>query len=85
MTTSLAAMAHGRVGQAWRAQPFGVVLFVLVGAAALAGTAQIMVNRPLLNVLRPRIWWAAALIGGMLAGWGWKALAGHLSGRYPLG
>jgi len=77
-------MAHGRVGLAWRSHPFGVMLFVLVMAGAIIGPIELLTDRSVLKRFRPGAWWVAALVGGMLAGWGWKLAAGHLSGKYPL-
>jgi hypothetical protein len=83
MTTSLAAMAHGRVVLAWTAQPFGVVLFAFTALMAAMGTAELIAGRDLIGRLRPTPWWALIAIVGLLAGWGGKCLMGYLSGAYP--
>jgi len=77
-------MAHGRATLAWQSQPFGVVLFLLAAAGAVIGPIELVTNRPVLNKFRPGVWWIAALIAGMLGGWGWKLTAGYFSGKYPL-
>jgi len=83
MTTSMAAMARGQVARAFGAHPFGVVLFLAVAAAGAAGLAE-LAGRNVWRGVRPRVWWAAAGLGLMLLGWGLKALAGMLSGQFPL-
>ena len=80
----MAAMAHGQIALSWRAQPFGVMLFVVVLAIAAVGTVELVADRPVLHKLRPGLWWVWLLAGGLLAGWGIKALTGYLAGRYPL-
>ena len=84
MTTSISAMAHGQLARAWTAQPFGVMLFAAIIVGAGFGTFELATNRPALESLRPGAWWGYLLLAGMLTGWGWKCLAGYLSGRYPL-
>ena len=84
MTTSVSAMAHGRVVLAVKAQPFGVILFLAAAAIGLVSAAQVATGRNLLPILRPRVWWVAAGVIGLLAGWGAKALIGYLNGELPL-
>lgn len=84
LTTSLSAMAHGRVGLGWRAQPFGVLLFAAVVTLGCVGLIELIANRPLLHRLRPGLWWVWVLLVGMAGGWGWQALVGYLRGVYPL-
>lgn len=84
MTTSMAAMAHGRVVLAWQAQPFGIVLFTAVLAAALLGTYEAWTGRDAFGRLRPGMWWAWVPIVGLLAGWGLKVWIGCSTGRLPL-
>ena len=84
MTTSMAAMAHGRVAAAWRAHPFGVALFAAVMAAGAISLAELASGRRVFERLRPRLWWVWAGLAGLAAGWGWKLAAGWASGAYPL-
>lgn len=84
LTTSMAAMAHGQLRTAWKAQPFGVALFVATVAGALAGTWQLASGRPLPRALQPRLWWALAALLGMLAGWAVVVLTGLAAGKLPL-
>ena len=84
LTTSVTATAHGELGLAWRSQPFGLPLFVLLTAGALGGVAELVGGRSLLHRVRPRLWWVWVLVGGMAVGWGYKALTGYLAGQYPL-
>lgn len=84
LTTSFSAMARGRVGLAWRSQPFGVASFLAVIALGIVGSTELIANRAVLDRLRPSLWWALVLVAGLLAGWGWKAAAGYLRGDYPL-
>jgi hypothetical protein len=85
MTTSFAAMAHGRVVLAWRAHPFGVALFAAVLGAAVAATHCVVRGDPWPRRLRPKAWWVVAALLGWLAGWGAKIAIGMAAGRYPLG
>jgi len=84
MTTSMAAMAHGRFALAWTAHPFGTVLFAAVLAAALLGTFEACAGRDAFARLRPGMWWAWVPILGLLAGWGLKVWMGCSAGRLPL-
>ncbi len=84
LTTSLAAMAHGNVGLAFRAQPFGVVVFMVLVAAALAGGVELLSAWPILGRVRPRLWWVAAAVGGVLLGWVVKLAVGWGTGELPI-
>lgn len=84
MTTSVAAMAHGQLGLAVHAQPFGVVLFLAAVIFGGLGTVQFCSARPVLKRLHANVWWALAGVGGLMAGWLWKLLAGIAAGQYPL-
>jgi len=76
LTTSMAAMAHGKLALAFRAQPFGMVLFVAAVAMAGVGLAEMICGRDVVGALRPSLWWPAVALAGMLAGWGIKILSG---------
>jgi hypothetical protein len=80
----MAEMARGHVVRAWLAHPFGVVLFPLVAAMAVAGTLEVVTGRAAVSRLRPRMWWLTAGLLAILAGWGVKMLTGYLSGQYPI-
>lgn len=84
LTTSMAFMARGRVVQAYRAHPFGVVLFVAVVAAAGVGAGELATGRNVWGRLQPSVWWCVLGIAALLAGWGWMLLTGLLSGRLPM-
>jgi hypothetical protein len=86
LTTSLAAMAHGDVGLACRAHPFGVVLFLALVTAGLAGGMELLSTRVFFghNILRPRAWWVLAAGGGLLLGWLIKLAVGLASGELPI-
>ena len=84
MTTSMAAMAEGRVGLAWRAQPFGIVLFLAAGALTAAGAWQVATGRDVLARARLRWWTILIAIAGCLAGWGWVLLSGVNRGAWPI-
>jgi hypothetical protein len=74
LTTSVCAAFHGRLGLAFRAQPFGIVLAAALAVLAFAGFREVMTGRPFLHRLRPGWWWAAAALGGTFVGW-WIVLA----------
>ena len=84
LTTSMAAMGHGRFALAWTAHPFGIVLFVAVLAAALLGTFEACTARDAFTRLRPGIWWAWVAILALLAGWGLNVWIGVHAGTLPL-
>lgn len=85
MTTSLSEAVRGRLGRAFRAHPFGPVLAGAMALLALSGLAQAASGRALLAWVGCLGWWWGVILGGgLLAGWGWKLLAGCLSGEYPL-
>jgi len=84
LTTSLAAMAHGKFLLAWRAQPFGIVLFFACAAVAIAATAEALTGRSFLQLLRPGVWWVWAGVIALLAGWGLKVLIGVSNGTLPM-
>jgi len=76
MTTAFAAMAHGRVLDALKAQPFGAVVFVLVlvaglvlGAAAVSGRS---VKPMLYSQKAPLVIYGLVIL--WLLGWGFKTL-----------
>jgi len=84
MTTSVSAIAHGQVGLAWRAHPFGIVLFVLALVLIAPGLGQLLSGRDMLGPLRPRLWWVPAGIAGAMMGWGWNLYHGIACGTLPL-
>lgn len=85
MTTSLAAMAHGRVRRAFQAQPFGVVAFLALATFAVVGCLEACTGRALVSRLRPRPLWVWLVLAGLLVGWAMKLSAGLADGTYPLG
>ena len=84
VTTSLAAMARGRVSLAWKAQPFGIAVFGLLVLLFIVGGAELICNRSILSKLHPGLWWIWAALGSMMLGWGIKVLSGYIRGEYPL-
>jgi hypothetical protein len=85
MTTAFSAMVHGRFALAFRAQPFGVVLFGLMLAGGTVGGLEAVTGRDLLGRLGIRLWWLWVLLGLWAAGWGAKVALGVARGEYPLG
>lgn len=77
-------MVHGALSLAWKAHPFGVVLFIAIVLLGAAATVQAVSGKNVLGVLRPRAWWVAIALAGLLAGWGIKAMAGAIDGTYPM-
>ncbi|MCJ7543829.1 MAG: DUF2752 domain-containing protein [Phycisphaerae bacterium] len=84
MTTSLAAMAHGDVALAFRAQPFGVGVFVVLVAAALAGGVELLAAWPILGHVRPRLWWGPVAVGALLLSWAVRLAVGWGTGELPI-
>jgi hypothetical protein len=83
MTTSVAAAAHGRLGLAWKAQPFGLAVFVAAVLLIPMAAVEVVWARDVLSRLKPRAWWALAGVLGLLVGWGLKVLIGILDGSLP--
>lgn len=84
VTTSVAAMAHGRLAAALHAQPFGVLLFAAVAFLAVVGTTESVTGWDILSIPRPSVWWALAGLAGMLACWGAKLAIGFVRGELPI-
>ena len=84
MTTSVTAMAHGRFRAAFRAHPFGVVLFCALVAAVGIGGMELVGGQDVLERLRPSPWWIAIGMVALFAGWGWLVMTGLQTGRLPL-
>ncbi len=84
VTTSIAAMAHGRLIQAARAQLFGVMLVLAIAILGLLGLVDVITGKNLLRFVHPRLWWVWVVAAGLLLGWGVKVGLGVLTGEYPL-
>lgn len=84
MTTSMARMAHADVLGAWRAQPFGVVLFPVTVLVAAVAVGELATGRDLMKRYRPSLWWVVLFLAGELLGWGIVLWTGFLSGRLPI-
>ncbi len=84
MTTSVAAWARGNAVLGLKAHPFGLAIFAIVVAGALAGTAQMLTGRKLVDQIRFSWWWLIVIAVGILSGWGIKLAIGYSCGVYPL-
>ena len=84
MTTSVSAMARGRIGFAFRAHPFGVLLFPAAVILGGMGAFQAVSGRRVLAKLRFRWWYLAIAFGLLMAGWIWLREAGAADGRWPI-
>ena len=84
LTTSVAAMVHGDIALALRAQAFGVILTLACVVLACAGLVQLVTGRPVLVTFRLGWRWVAAGLAAMLLGWGVKVLLGMADGTFPL-
>jgi hypothetical protein len=85
LTSSFAAMAHGRIAEALRDHPFGPPLVLAVAAIGLCGLAELVSGRDVvLRLLRPGAWWAVVAATGLLAGWGIKIALGLAHGTLPV-
>ena len=89
MTTAFAAMAHGQVGQALRAQPFGTLLFAAVVVLTAMGAVEALSGRDVLGRFCPKIWWLwiwwlLAAVAAWGLGWAVKVALGVAEGQYPL-
>ena len=84
MTTSVSAMAHGRVALALRAQPFGAALFLAAVVMLAAGAYQAITGRDALRRLHLGVAWGVLGGLGLLAGWLAKLGLGVWSGQLPI-
>ena len=84
LTTSLAAAADGDFIAAFRAQPFGLVVFLVAAALAATALAEVATGHDLLGMVRPRWWWALVAVGALLGGWCTKLLMGVAAGTLPV-
>ncbi len=84
MTTSMAAVSRGQVIRAFRAQPFGIILFLAICVLTVAGAVELVCGRAAAPRLKPGLWWLWAAIAGLLAGWAIKIGLGLASGELPL-
>ena len=85
ITTSVSATVHGRLGLAFRAQPFGVIIILSVVVLGIVGFVEFLTGRALLSRIRPRLWWLLLILGAWLLGWACKFLMGLAVGEYPVG
>lgn len=83
LTTSVSAIAHGRIALAWRAHPFGVFLFIGVLALALTATADALTGSRW-RWRRPAVWLAWGALLGIPAGWAAKLILGLADGTLPM-
>ena len=83
LTTSVSAMAHGKLVLAWQSHPFGVILFVAVTALAFAATAEALTGRNVLGHLRLG-WLAWVLLFGIPVAWVLKLVIGLADGSLPM-
>ena len=84
MTTAFANMAHGQVLAALGAQVFGTVLFLLTACVAVLATAQVLIGRPRVTSLKPKMWWLWILLAGVAMSWGAKLAMGFAAGTLPV-
>jgi hypothetical protein len=86
MTTSMAATVRGRLGLAWRAQPFGIVLTLVVAFVGMvAGVECVMGREWFPRPARLRWWWYVVLfLAGTILGWIYILWAGVKSGLWPI-
>jgi hypothetical protein len=84
MTTSVSAMAHGRIDLALRAQPAGAALFLAAVVMLATGAYQAITGRDALRRLHLGLAWG--VLGGLvlLAGWLVRLGLGAWSGQLPL-
>ena len=85
ITTSISAMTRGQVGLAFRAQPFGAVLCIVVFLTVIIGAIQTITGKNVFRVIHPRIWWIWIVAAAWLLGWAYKVAAGIAAGQYPIG
>ena len=84
MTTSVSATAHGQLGLAFKAHPFGIVLFAVAAALAVASLWQLVSGRSVLGRLRWRWWWVLVGLAGLVISWRWVLFSGVRSGTWPI-
>ena len=82
MTTTFALLAHGRVVEALKNQPFGPVLFAITLALAIGGLLDAVTGRGVLHAVTQRALRhervvAIGLLMGMGLGWMYKCVRMH--------
>ncbi len=87
VTTSVTAMAHGRIAYAAQSQIFGVVVMLGLVALGILGAMQAIHGGNFLKIVRIRLWKWYSLAGilVLLLGWGLKVAMGVADGTYPIG
>jgi hypothetical protein len=84
LTTSFANSVRLRLGAAVHANPVGPILTAGVLALAVAGAAQGLTGREIVNPLARRTWWLWALLAAVLGGWAIKLAWGLSTGDLPV-
>ncbi len=82
MTTTFSLLAHLHPLDALGTQPFGLVLFTAAVVFAIAGWADAVTGRNVVQAVMDRImrrerFVAILLLGGMLGGWAFKCVKMH--------
>jgi len=74
MTTSFSHTVRGQWGDAFMAQPMGLVLCILTAMVVVGGLVVALTGAPLGRLLSTawNRWWTLGLIIMVVAAWGWK-------------
>ncbi len=67
LTTSFAALAHGQIGLALRAHPFGAVIYIYTALITLAAAGAILLRRAMSLEIAARAWEVGAVLALMWA------------------
>jgi len=84
VTTAAAAMARGRLIEAFRASAFGAMAFAAIVVLGIAGLLQAITGRDVLIKFRPGPKGVLLILILFFASWGLKVGLGVLEGRYPI-
>lgn len=84
VTTSLAAMARGRLFAAFRANIFGATVFIVIMVAGGFGLFQACSGKNVFGRLKFRWWYIGVILGLLLLSWAVKLVIGINCGEYPI-
>ena len=85
LTTSVSALANGRVGLAVRANVFGLVIFVALITGVVSGAVEAVLGWDVLGkAARPGVWWFLIAAVGVCLGWVVNLIVGWWTGQLPI-
>ncbi len=85
LTTSVSAIADGKLLLGVRANVFGLVIFVALITGAISGALEAVLGWDVLaKAAGPGVWWFLIAAVGVLVGWAVNLTVGFLTGELPI-